>query len=120
MSVDVVLAPGNQAGLNSLLTSLYTPGSADYGQWLAAGQFDSQFAPSQATVQATTAYLQSQGLAVQPTVTPFLLRAVGSSVQIENAFATTIDNFRSAQGVTFYSNTTPASVPVSLASSVPR
>ena len=116
--VDVVLAPGNQAGLNSLLTSLYTPGSADYGQWLAAGQFDSQFAPSQATVQATTAYLQSQGLAVQPTVTPFLLRAVGSSVQIENAFATTIDNFRSAQGVTFYSNTTPASVPASLASSV--
>jgi subtilase family serine protease len=118
MSVDVVLAPANQAGLNSLLNGLYTPGSADYGHWLGAGQFDSQFAPSQATVQATTTYLQSQGLTVQPTATPFLLHAVGSSAQIEAAFATTIDNYRNAQGVSFYSNTTPASVPASLASSV--
>jgi subtilase family serine protease len=118
MSVDVVLAPANQAGLNSLLNGLYTPGSADYGHWLGAGQFDSQFAPSQATVQATTTYLQSQGLTVQPTATPFLIHAVGSSAQIEAAFATTIDNYRNAQGVSFYSNTTPASVPASLASSV--
>ena len=50
MSVEVVLPPGNEAGLNSLLSALYTPGSADYGHWLAAGQFDSEFAPSQATV----------------------------------------------------------------------
>jgi subtilase family serine protease len=118
MSVDVVMAPGDQAGLNSLLNSLYTPGSGDYGHWLAAGQFDSDFAPSQATVQAMTTYLQGQGLTVQPTVTPFLLRAVGTSAQIEAAFATTIDNYRNAQGVTFYSNTTPASVPAGLASSV--
>ncbi len=118
MSVDVVLAPANEAGLNSLLNELYTPGSGDYGHWLGAGQFDSEFAPSQATVQAMTTYLQSQGLTVQPTATPFLLRAVGSSAQIEAAFATTIDNYRSAQGVSFYSNATPASVPASLASSV--
>jgi kumamolisin len=118
MSVDVVLAPENEAGLNSLLNSLYTQGSGDYGHWLGAGQFDSEFAPSQATVQAMTTYLQSQGLTVQPTVTPFLLRAVGSSAQIEAAFATTINNYRNAQGVSFYSNATPASVPASLASSV--
>jgi subtilase family serine protease len=118
MSVDLVLQPGNGAGLNSLLKGLYTPGSADYGHWLAAGQFDSQFAPSQATVQAITTYLQGKGLTVQPTSTPFLLRAVGSSAHIDAAFATTIDNYRSAKGVKFYSNATPASVPASLASSV--
>ena len=118
MSVEVVLRPGNEAGLNSLLDTLYTPGSADYGHWLAAGQFDSEFAPSQATLHAMTAYLRGEGLTVRPTLTPFLLRAIGSSVQIDAAFATTIDNYRNAQGVNFYSNATPASVPASLASSV--
>jgi subtilase family serine protease len=118
MSVEVVLKPGNEAGLSSLLSDLYTPGSADYGHWLAAGQFDSQFAPSQATVQATTAYLQGEGLTVQRTLTPFLLRAIGSSAQMDAAFATTVENYRNAQGVSFYSNAAPASVPASLASSV--
>jgi subtilase family serine protease len=101
MSVEVVLQPANKAGLSSLLGSLYTPGSADYGHWLAAGQFDSQFAPSRATVQAMTAYLRGKGLSVQRTETPFLLRAVGSSAQIDTAFATTINNYRSAKGVKF-------------------
>jgi subtilase family serine protease len=118
MSVEVVLQPANKAGLNSLLDSLYTPGSADYGHWLAAGQFDAQFAPSRATVQAMTAYLRGKGLSVQRTDTPFLLRAVGSSAQIDTAFATTMNNYRSAKGVKFYSNDSSASVPNSLASSV--
>jgi subtilase family serine protease len=118
MSVEVVLQPGNAKGLNSLLDALYTKGSADYGHWLAAGQFDARFAPSRATVQAVTGYLQSKGLTVQKTVTPFLLRAVGSSTQIDAAFATTINNYRNAKGVTFYSNDSSASVPDSLASRV--
>ena len=118
MSVEVVLQPGNEAALNSLLNALYTPGSAGYGHWLAAGQFDSRFAPSQATVHAVTAYLGGKGLTVQRTVTPFLLRAVGSSAQIDAAFATTISNYRTAKGVNFYSNDSSASVPDSLASSV--
>jgi subtilase family serine protease len=118
MSVELVLQPGNAAGLNSLLDGLYTPGSADYGHWLAAGQFDARFAPAQATVQAVTSYLQGKGLTVQQTDTPFLLRAVGSTAQIDAAFATTINNYRNAKGVKFFSNDSAASVPDSLASSV--
>ena len=118
MSVELVLQPGNETRLSSLLNALYTPGSSEYGHWLAAGQFDSQFAPSRATVQAMTGYLQGKGLTVQRTVSPFLLRATGTSAQIDSAFATTIENYRSAKGVRFYSNDTSASVPTSLASSV--
>jgi kumamolisin len=118
MSVEVVLPPANEAGLNSLLKDLYTPGSADYAHWLAAGQFDSEFAPSQATVSAVTAYLNGEGLTVQRTVTPFLLRATGSSTHVDAAFGTTIDRYRSAQGVSFYSNDRPASVPATLAARV--
>ena len=118
MSVEVVLQPGDAKGLSSLLDSLYTKGSADYGHWLAAGQFDARFAPSRATVQAMTSYLQGKGLSVQRTDTPFLLRAVGSSTQVDAAFATTINNYRNAQGKKFFSNDSTASVPDSLASSV--
>jgi subtilase family serine protease len=118
MSVEVVLQPSNGAGLSSLLSSLYTPGSADYSRWLAAGQFDARFAPSQATVHAMTSYLHGEGLAVQRAGSPFLLRAVGTSTQIDAAFATTVENYRSAKGVKFYSNDSSASVPASLASSV--
>jgi kumamolisin len=118
MSVEVVLQPGNAKGLNSLLDGLYTKGSADYGQWLSAGQFDSRFAPSSATVRAMTSYLQAKGLSVQGTDTPFLLRAIGSSAQVGTAFGTTINNYRNAQGKKFFSNDSVASVPDSLASSV--
>ena len=118
MSVDVVMQPANQAGLDSLLTDLYTPGSSEYGQWLAAGQFNSEFAPSQATVNSVTSYLQSKGLSVGSTSTPFLIRAIGSSAQIDAAFGTTIDTYRTETGVSFYSNSTPASVPSSIAPSV--
>jgi Pro-kumamolisin, activation domain len=71
----VVLQPANKAGLSSLLSGLYTPGSADYGHWLAVGQFDSEFAPSQATVQAITKYLQGR---LQPS---YQLTPAGSSGQ---------------------------------------
>jgi subtilase family serine protease len=118
MSVEVVLQPGNAKGLNSLLDGLYTKGSADYGRWLSAGQFDSRFAPSSATVRAMTSYLQGKGLSVQRTDTPFLLRAIGSSTQVGTAFGTTINNYRNAQGKRFFSNDSVASVPDSLASSV--
>jgi subtilase family serine protease len=117
MSVDVVLQPGNATGLNSLLDGLYTRGGRDYDHWIAKGQFDAKFAPSRATVRSMTAYLQSKGLRVQRTVTPFLLRAIGSSARIDGAFATTIDNYRNSQG-RFYANSTPASVPADLASRV--
>jgi kumamolisin len=118
MSVEVVLQPGNEAGLNSLLVAQYTPGSAQYDDWLTAGQFQSRFAPSQSTVQSITSYLEGKGLTVAPTVTPFLLRAVGTSAQIDAAFATTLDSYRSSQGERFYANASPASVPSDLASSV--
>jgi kumamolisin len=118
MSVDVVLQPSNQNALSSLLTDLYTPGSGEYQDWLSAGQFNADFAPSQASQNAVTAYLENQGLTVQATVTPFLVRAVGTSAQIDAAFDTTVDNYRSAMGEKFFANNSPVSVPSDLASSI--
>jgi subtilase family serine protease len=118
MSVEVVLRPGNQARLTSLLGDLYTKGSAQYGKWLAAGQFQREFAPSAASVAAVRTYLDGRGLSVHATSSSFLLRAAGSSAQIEAAFGTTIDNYRSANGTAFFSNNSAASLPSNLAAGV--
>jgi subtilase family serine protease len=118
MSVEVVLQPNNAAGLNSLLTGLYTPGSPQYGQWLAKGQFDADFAPTAATTAAVSSYLESKGLSVQATSSPFLIRAIGSSPQIEATFSTTLNTYRNAAGTTFFSNASAASIPSSLGPSV--
>jgi kumamolisin len=118
MSVEVVLQPGNAAGLNSLLADQYTPGTAQYGKWLAKGQFDADFAPTAATSEAVTSFLQGHGLAVDATTSPFLLRAVGSSAQIASTFSTPIDTYRNANGVDFFSNSSTVSLPTSLAPSV--
>ncbi|HEY6537990.1 MAG TPA: S53 family peptidase [Candidatus Dormibacteraeota bacterium] len=114
MAVEVVLQPGNAAGLASLLANQYTPGSSQYGRWLARGQFTAEFAPSPAATQAVVNYLTSQGLKVAATSSPFLIRAVGSSAQIESAFATPIDTYRSAGGTSFIANAAPASMPTSV------
>ncbi len=118
MSVEVVVQPGNAAALNTLLTEQYTPGSAAYGQWLAQGQFDSEFAPAASTTAALTSYLEGKGLTVQSTSSPFLLRAIGSSSQVETAFATSIDNYVNPNGISFFSNSDAASLPSSLEASV--
>ncbi|MDA8330714.1 MAG: S53 family peptidase [Candidatus Dormibacteraeota bacterium] len=118
MSVEVLLQPNNAAGINNLLTGQYTAGSPQYGKWLAKGQFDQDFAPTAATRSTVTGYLESKGLAVQTTASPFLIRAIGSSAQISGAFSTPLDTYRSASGTSFFSNATAVSLPKTVAPSV--
>src|ERR1700733_5611744 len=62
MTVEVVLAPSNEAQLNALLRNLYDPNGASYQQWLGSGEFYSRFAPSAAQISAVQQHLQSSGL----------------------------------------------------------
>ncbi|MGC2191299.1 MAG: S53 family peptidase [Candidatus Dormiibacterota bacterium] len=118
MSIEVVLQPGNVAGLNALLAGQYTQGSAQYGKWLAQGQFQSEFAPAASTVAAVSAYLEGKGLTVQSSSSVFLLSATGSSQAVESAFATPIDTYKTSNGTSFFSNAKAASVPTSVAGEV--
>ena len=43
------LAPCDRAGLDALIRSQATPGSADFGRYLTPDQFTSRFAATQAT-----------------------------------------------------------------------
>jgi subtilase family serine protease len=118
MTVEVVLAPSNEAQLNALLRNLYDPNGASYQQWLGSGEFYSRFAPSAAQISAVQQHLQSSGLTVQPSSNPFLVRASGPSTVVAAAFGTSIHNYRSAQGITYFSNAAEVRLPASVAAAV--
>ena len=118
MKIEVALAPSDPAGLNSVLGGLYTKGSASYQKWLAPGQFDARYAPPAAARSAVSSFLSGTGLTVTPSSSPFLVRASGTSAQVSGAFHTTLSTFKDPHGVQYFSNSTPVSVPSTLAGDV--
>ena len=49
MSVEVVLAPRDQAGLDGQLAAVYDPASGQNQKWLDKGQFAARYAPAKQT-----------------------------------------------------------------------
>jgi subtilase family serine protease len=115
MSVELTLAPRDPAGLASALRAAYTPGGRGYDKWLAKGQFDVRYAPAPSVVTAMTRYLRAAGLTVARSASPFLLRAVGSSRQVQSALHTALSSYRNARGASFYANSEPVRLPAALA-----
>jgi subtilase family serine protease len=118
MSIEVALAPRDEAGLNAMLQALYTQGSGAYHDWLAKGQFDARFAPAATTRAAVDSYLSQRGLTVEASSSPFLVRAVGSSQQVSAAFETTLHTYAGSRDTRFFANSTAVRVPATLASGV--
>ena len=117
MQVEVALTPRNEAGLNNLLGELYTQGSPQYHKWLADGVFDARYAPTVATQDAVANYLTASGLTVEPSGSPFLIRAAGSSALISSAFRTTLSTYKDPHGTSYFANSTPVWLPTSIAGS---
>jgi subtilase family serine protease len=118
MTVEVVLAPSNQADLDELLASVYDPKSPNYQLWLVKGEFYSRFAPSAERIAAVAAHLQSSGLVIEESSSPFLVRASGPSSTVEAAFATNLHNYRNSNGVTYFANASAIKLPAQLAAGV--
>jgi subtilase family serine protease len=118
MSVEVVLAPRDPAGLTAELAAVYDPASRDYHRWLAQGQFAARYGPAAATRDAVASYLRGSGLAVLRSPSPFLVRAVGSSARVSAAFRTALSSYRSPSGERYFANSSAAQVPQALAPSV--
>jgi subtilase family serine protease len=118
MTVEVALAPQNQAGLNSALQAIYTEGSSQYHQFLSAGQFDAQYAPSAAERGAVASYLASEGLTVASTNSSFLFSVTGSSAKITAAFHTSLSNYVDPRGIRYFQNSRTLQVPTSIVSDI--
>ena len=118
MSVEVVLAPSHEAQLQALLGRLYDKASASYGHWLSRGQFAGRFAPSRAESVGVARYLSLSGLVVQPSSSPFLIRAAGSSAAVSGAFKTRLRSYIDPSGKSYFANASPVELPASLAGGV--
>jgi subtilase family serine protease len=118
MSVEVTLAPRNTAALDSELRAAYTQGSSGYHKWLAKGQFDARYAPTQAVRAAVAKYLESAGLKIASSSSPFLVRAIGSSQRIDNAFRTSLSMYQDKQGIRYFSNSSAVELPTTISRDV--
>ncbi len=118
MSVELTLAPRDPAGLAAALRAAYTPGSGAFHRWLAAGQFDARYAPAATVRSAVIAYLRSAGLTVAGSPSPFLIRATGTSAQVQGAFRTSLGSYRNGSGTRYFANSTAARLPAGLARDV--
>ena len=118
LTISVVLRPRSEAALNSLLAALYNPHSSQYHQWLSTGEFDTLFAPPASQVAQVQNYLTQAGLSVIGSSTPFLLRATGTTAQIQAAFHTQISDYRAVNGQSFFQNSSVVEIPTGLGSAV--
>lgn len=115
MAVEVALAPRDENALNAQLKAMYTKGSGSYHHWLAKGQFDALYAPAAATRSAIVRYLTQSGLTVQPSASPFLVRAEGTSQRVSAVFGTTLSSYRAPDGAQYFANSTAVRLPAAVA-----
>ena len=115
----VYLAPqGGLPALASLATSVSTPGSANYRQFISAAQYAARFAPTAASVSAIRDYLSSNGLKVGATGAQNSYVAFSGTVAAaERAFGVSINDYKH-NGATVQAPGGALSVPSSLASAV--
>jgi subtilase family serine protease len=118
MTIEVSLAPRNESGLARELRATYTKGTKSFHKFLAKGQFDARYAPTAGERTAVAKYLESAGLRIATSTSPFLVRAVGSSQRIAAAFRTSLKTYRDRQHIDYYSNSTAARLPASIAPDV--
>ncbi|HYK94225.1 MAG TPA: PKD domain-containing protein [Thermoplasmata archaeon] len=111
-SVDVAvgLAPRDPAGLAAWTTLEYTPGSPEFHQFLTPDSLALRFGPDPGRYSAAVAYLEAQGLTVQPSPDQMLLEAQGPAGKVAAAFHTSFDLYQSASRQ-FFSHPTPAVLP---------
>jgi pseudomonalisin len=121
MRIDVALPVRKQSALAAQAQAEANPASPSYEQYLTPSQFRTEYAPTLATVNAVTGYLESQGFTdVSVDANRLMVTADGTASQVEQAFDTTLDEFAvlgdSANPV--YANVTAASVPTALGGDV--
>ncbi len=111
MTVEVVLAPRNQSDLEDQLAGVYRSGSPSYHQWLQTGEFYERYAPDASQVAAVVSHLSASGLTVEPSSSPFLVRASGPSSLVASAFATRLHNYRNRSGINYFANSADIKLP---------
>jgi subtilase family serine protease len=118
LTITLTLQSSHATQMNNLLADLYTPGSSEYHHWLKPGEFNSLFAPTATEQKAVQTFLKQAGLSITDSPSPFLVRASGTTAQIETALRTHINDYQAANGQAFFQNDTAIQIPSTLSSLV--
>lgn len=118
LTITLVLKSSKTNQMNNLLSELYNSHSPLYHHWLKQGQFNKMFAPDASQVSAVNKFLTGAGLKLASSPSPFLVRASGTTAQVEAALHTQINNYVAANNQSFFQNDSPLSIPASLSNDV--
>ncbi|GCE28777.1 hypothetical protein KDA_42610 [Dictyobacter alpinus] len=118
MHLSVVLKLRNEAGLDALLAAQNDPSLPQYHHYISTQEFNSRFAPTQATVDAVSIYLRQQGLHINSIAPNHALIDVSTTVgESEDAFSITMNNYQLQSRVVYAPNTDPL-IPNALENSI--
>ncbi len=111
----VGLELGDPAGAVALQRAVSDPRSPSYREYLSPAQWEKRFSPTQASVKAVTAWLQSQGIAVEG-VSPdrMTVKAAAPAATVERAFGTSLAQIQ-RNGKTLRASSGALSVPAAIA-----
>lgn len=106
----------NQAALDSLLQQIYDPASPNYHHFLTSQEFDAQFGPTAADVQAVVEFARTNGLTVTRVHgNRMLVEVTGQASNIEGAFKVTLKEYKHPkENRNFFAPDQEPSVPASL------
>jgi Pro-kumamolisin, activation domain/IPT/TIG domain len=115
----VVLKPRDEQSLKSFIASVTKLHSSQYHQYLKAGQFAAKFGPSSSTISAVKAQLSKDGLTVTSVARDGLLIGFsGTTTNVESAFRTSLERYKSAAGITGEQTTKAVSLPSNISGDV--
>lgn len=115
----VGLKPRNEAALTQFIAGVTTKGSSTFHHYLAAGQFQSKFGPTAATVDSVKTALKNDGLTVSKVSSNGLLVDFsGTAAHVDSAFHTSLAEYKLPDGTTGRATSTAVKLPESIASKV--
>ena len=95
MSLSILLALSDNAGLEATLADIYNPQSANYRHFLSSAEFTARFGPTQAEHDALVSYLQAHNLTVTQTAANRLVINVSGKVSdVEKVFHVKMGNYQ--------------------------
>ena len=116
VSLALTLPLRDQAGLDTLLRRLYTPGDPMQGRFLTPAEFTERFGPTAQDYAAVADFARRSGLSVTSThPNRLLLDVSGPAAAVERALGVHLQQYRSAQGRLFRAPDSEPLIPAALA-----
>lgn len=114
LHITVVLKGRNDALLDTFLSELDDPGSANYHRYLTPAEFKERFGPTEAQVQAVVSHLRANGFSnITVSANNRLVTADGNVNNAHSAFNVSLKRFN-YRGKSVYGNDVAAQVPSEL------